>query len=189
MYFSQSEMGRHSGVLSRGDRKSHLFFRKISLATEWRRPFGGSRWSRKEAMAEPVRDIMVDSSGVGEVEALFGSRGERNCWKMGEWWGEDVGEEGNRGASSFLFHLNTWMGGGAIHGRSKVRGSRNREAQEFHFWHLRVKCLWDIQMEMSNGQTNKYEITASYLPTSPPPATHTNGTMYCSLLCNLLFLT
>lgn len=63
---------------------------------------------------------------------------------MGEWPEEDVGEEGNKGAFSFLFHLNTWMHGGAIRGRSNVRGSKNqevKEAQEFHFWHLRMKCL------------------------------------------------
>lgn len=64
---------------------------------------------------------------------------------MREWPEEDVGvgEEGNRGASSFLFHFNTQMGGGAIRqegedfcGRSKVRECRNpeaKEAQEFHF--------------------------------------------------------
>ena len=48
---------------------------------------------------------------------------------MREWPEEDVGEEGNRGASSFFFHFHTWMGGGAIgqggkdfYGRSKVEG-------------------------------------------------------------------
>lgn len=30
-------------------------------------------------MGEPVGDIMVDSSGVGEVQVVFGSRGDRNC--------------------------------------------------------------------------------------------------------------
>lgn len=71
---------------------------------------------------------------------------------MREWPEEDVGvgEEGNRGASSILFHFNTRMGGGAIRqegedfcGRSKVRECRNlevKEAQEFHFCHLRMKC-------------------------------------------------
>lgn len=127
-------------------------------------------------MSEPVTDVMVDSSWFGEVQAVFGSRGDTNCWKMGEWPEEDVGEEGNRGASSFLFHLNTWMGGCAIRGRSKVRRSRNqevKEVQEFHFWHLRMKCLSDIQVEMSNRQMDKYEITTSYLPTSPRPLPHT----------------
>lgn len=101
---------------------------------------------------------------------------------MREWPGEDVGvgEEGNRGASSFLFHFNTQMGGGAIRqegegfcGRSKVRECRNpevKEVQEFHFCHLRMKCPRDIQVEMSNRQTNKYEITTSYF--HPPPHTH-----------------
>lgn len=36
---------------------------------------------------------------------------------MIQWPGEDVamGEEGNKGASPLLFHLNTWIDGDAIH--------------------------------------------------------------------------
>lgn len=65
-------MGRLSGTLGRGGKKSHSFFRKISLATEWRRQFSGSRRPVSlEAMAEPMRNVMVDSRGAGEVQVVF----------------------------------------------------------------------------------------------------------------------
>lgn len=58
------------------------------------------------------------------------------------WWPEEdgVGEERNKGTSPFLFHLNTWMDGDAIHregedfcGRSKLRESRGQEVKETEF--------------------------------------------------------
>lgn len=64
-------MGSPSGVLCRGRERHHSFFRKSSLAAGWGREFGRSGRLGRRLWKEPTGDIMVDSSGGGEVPVVF----------------------------------------------------------------------------------------------------------------------
>lgn len=65
-------MGSPSGVLCRGRKRHHSLFRKSSLAAGWRREFGGSGQPVRRLWQEPMGDIMMESSGVGEIPVMFG---------------------------------------------------------------------------------------------------------------------
>ena len=92
-YLLTAAAPRSPGVLSRGGKKHHLFFRKISLATGWRRKFGASRG--------PVRRL---GRTPQEAQWLTPAKLERfKCCLYGRGDSVGVGEKRNKGALHFYF--------------------------------------------------------------------------------------
>ena len=71
-YLLAAPVPRSPGVLSGGGKKHHFFFRKISLATGWRRKFGGSGGPVRRLGRTPWEAQWWTPSEVGEVQVVFG---------------------------------------------------------------------------------------------------------------------